>query len=129
MARILVIDDDSDMRLLLEQTLRPAGHDVVTAKDGKEGIQMYRAAPAELVLTDLFMPNQEGLETIIQLRKDFPEVLIIAMSGKTGANTMLSIARRLGAVSILEKPFAPDQLIRVVDEVLRSEAPSARVKR
>ncbi len=129
MARILVIDDDSDMRLLLEQTLRPAGHDVVSAKDGKEGIELYRTAPAELVLTDLFMPNQEGLETIIQLRKDYPGILIIAMSGRTGASTMLSIAKRLGAVSILEKPFAPDQLVRAVDEVLRSEAPPARGKR
>ncbi len=118
MARILVIDDDSDMRLLLEQTLGPAGHEVVSARDGKEGIHQYRTAPTQLVITDLFMPNQEGLETIIQLRKSFPGVSIIAMSGRTGAGTMLSIAKRLGAIGVLEKPFAPDQLIRAVDAAL-----------
>jgi DNA-binding NtrC family response regulator len=120
MARILVIDDDSDMRLLLEQTLGPAGHEVVSARDGREGIHQYRTEPAQLVITDLFMPNQEGLETIIQMRKDFPEVSIIAMSGRTGASTMLAIARRLGAIGVLEKPFDPDQLLRAVDVALRN---------
>jgi DNA-binding NtrC family response regulator len=121
MARILVIDDDGDMRTLLEQTLGAAGHEVMSARDGRDGMRLYRAAPAQLVITDLFMPNQEGLETIIQLRRDFPGLPIIAMSGRTGASTMLSIARRLGAFAILEKPFETDQLMQAVNGALRQE--------
>jgi DNA-binding NtrC family response regulator len=128
MARILVIDDDGDMRMLLEQTLGSAGHEVMAARDGKEGVRQFRAAPARLVITDLFMPNQEGLETIIQLRKDFPGLPIIAMSGRTGASTMLSVARRLGAIGILEKPFEADQLMRAVDEAMRSETQSTPIQ-
>ena len=118
MARILVIDDDADMRTLLEQTLQSAGHEVVLAADGREGVEQYRASPADLVLTDLYMPNQAGLETIIQLRKESPGVRIIAMCGKPTAMPMLSAAQRLGAVALLEKPFSSDQLLSAVEKAL-----------
>lgn len=121
MARILVIDDDPDMRAMLEQMLRAAGHEVISAMDGKAGVGLYRASPADLVMTDLFMPNQEGLETIIELRREFPEVAITAMSGKTAADTMLSIAKRLGAVGTLQKPFFPLQLLCEVERALKLE--------
>jgi len=85
MARILVIDDDADMRTLLEDTLRSAGHEIVLAADGREGVQQYRTQPADLVITDLYMPIQQGLETIVQLRKEYPAVRIIAMCGKSTA--------------------------------------------
>lgn len=118
MARILVIDDDADMRALVEQTLQSAGHEVVLAADGREGVQQYRTQPADLVITDLYMPIQQGLETIIQLRKEYAAVRIIAMCGKSTAMPMLSAAQRLGAVAFLQKPFLPDQLLAAVAKVL-----------
>ena len=122
MSRILVIDDDGDTRSMLEQMLEAAGHEVYSAADGREGMRLQEARPADLVITDLFMPNQEGLETIIQLRKGFPGVPVIAMSGKTPASTMLTIAKRLGAVAILEKPFFPLQMLGEVERALRLSA-------
>jgi len=118
MARILVIDDDVDMRTLLEHTLRSAGHEVVLAADGREGVQQYRTQPADLVITDLYMPIQQGLETIIQLRKEYPAVHIIAMCGKSTAMPMLSAAQRLGAVAFLQKPFLPEHLLAEVAKAL-----------
>ncbi len=118
MARILVIDDDADMRTLLEHTLQSAGHEVVLAADGREGVQQYRTQPADVVITDLYMPIQQGLETIIQLRKEYPAVRIIAMCGKSTAMPMLSAAQRLGAVAFLQKPFLPEQLLAEVAKVL-----------
>ena len=118
MARILVIDDDADMRTLLEHTLRSAGHEVALAADGREGVEQYRTQPADLVITDLYMPIQQGLETIIQLRKEYPAVRIIAMCGKSTALPMLSAAQRLGAVAFLQKPFSPDQLLAELAKLL-----------
>jgi CheY-like chemotaxis protein len=113
MARILVIDDDADMRALLEQTLKSAGHEVALAADGAEGVAQYRTNPADLVITDLYMPNQEGLETITKLRLHYPGIKIIAMSGRTAATTMLAIAEKLGAVEVLQKPFATVEVLAV----------------
>jgi DNA-binding NtrC family response regulator len=124
MARILVIDDDPDMRAMLEQTLKPAGHEDNLAADGKEGMEQHCTSPADLVITDLYMPNQEGLETIGELRRRFPEVAIIAMSGKTAALTMLSVAQKFGAVGILQKPFAADELIAAVEKALGGLSPA-----
>jgi CheY-like chemotaxis protein len=118
MARILVIDDEPDMRAFLEEILKSAGYEVVLAADGKEGVECYRTSPADLVITDLFMPNQEGLETIRKLRSHFPKVAIIAMSGKAAALNMLSVAQKFGAVGILHKPFLNDELIAAVEKAL-----------
>ncbi len=118
MPRILVIDDDADMRSLLAQTLQSAGHEVVLAADGREGVQQFRTQPADLVITDMYMPIQQGLETIVQLRKEAPTVRIIAMCGKSTAMPMLSAAQRLGAVAVLQKPFLPDQLLAEVAKLL-----------
>ena len=89
------------------------------ASDGKEGVAQFARAPADLVMTDLYMPNQDGLETIIELRQRFPGVLIIAMSGRTAAPAMLSIARKLGAAGILQKPFVSEELLSAVEDALR----------
>jgi DNA-binding NtrC family response regulator len=118
MARILVIDDDPDMRALLEQMLKADRHEVVLAADGSEGVQQYCAQPADLVITDLYMPGQEGLETITELRRIFPAVRIIAMSGRAAAETMLSIAQKLGAVEMLQKPFTAEELLAAVARAL-----------
>jgi DNA-binding response OmpR family regulator len=124
MARILVIDDDPDTRAMLEQILKAAGHEVILAADGREGLERYRASPADLVITDIYMPKQDGLETIREFRKHFPEVSIIAMSGRALAVTMLSIARDLGAVAVLHKPFAADELIAAVAKALGGQSPA-----
>src|SRR5512137_586973 len=111
MARILVIDDDPDTREMLAQTLKPAGYEVILAADGREGVQRYRTSPADLVITDLYMPNQDGSETIRELRSSFPEIAIIAMSGRPDSGAMLAIAQNVAAVGILPKPFGADELI------------------
>ncbi len=124
MARILVIDDDPAMRAMLEQTLKPAGHEVILAGDGREGVERYRTSPADLVITDLHMPYQKGLETIREFRTRFPEVAIIAMSGTTDTGTMLCIAEDLAAVGILHKPFLTDELIAAVAKALGGQSPA-----
>jgi len=114
MPRIMVIDDEAAIRAMIEKILISAGHKVVVAGDGVEGVNQLRASPADLIVTDLFMPNQEGLDLIIQLRKEFSKVPIIAMSGKPAGGTLLDIAQRLGAVTILQKPFSAEQFLEAV---------------
>jgi CheY-like chemotaxis protein len=118
MARILVIDDDLDMRMVLDEALSMVGHEVVIAANGEEGIKSYKALAADLVITDLFMPKKEGLETIRELKQRFPGAVIIAMSGDSLANSLLAVAKKMGAVRILRKPFHADELLDVVAEVL-----------
>jgi DNA-binding response OmpR family regulator len=104
--------------MVLGLAIETAGHEVVLAADGREGVKKYRAAPVDLIITDLFMPEREGLETIKELRKEFPEVKIIAMSGEHSAGTMLKIASKLGAAKILQKPFGVEKLLKAIEEVL-----------
>lgn len=118
MAHILVIDDDPDTRDVIQSTLEAAGHEITLASDGRQGVERHRARPADLVITDLYMPGQEGLETIKQLRMEFPDVRIIAMSGKPTGSTMLTVAQRLGAAIVLHKPFLPDELLKAVESSL-----------
>jgi CheY-like chemotaxis protein len=80
-ARILVIDDDSDLRLMVQEVLRAGGYEVSVAADGEQGIALQRQQPASLPITDIFMPNKEGIETIRDFHAEFPDVPIIAMSG------------------------------------------------
>jgi CheY-like chemotaxis protein len=119
-ARILLIDDDNQLRYLLRQLLEAAGYDVVEASDGSQGVQRYRDAPTDVIITDLIMPEQEGLETIIERRQDFPEAKIIAISGggTVGPQDYLTIARQLGAQRVLRKPFERDDLLGAIREVL-----------
>ena len=121
MTRIIVIDDDVQIRVLLKEILEQEGYDVVDAPDGLEGVRLYRENPADLVITDIIMPEKEGLEIIRELRTDFPEVKIMAMSGggRIGPEPYLQIAERLGAKSILTKPIERDELIGAVREALK----------
>lgn len=121
MARILVIDDAATVRELLDQMLRLSGHDVFVAANGKEGIDQLRRQPVELVITDLFMPEKEGLETIRELRRDFPGIPIIAMSGEPGMPSLLGIATRFGALKTVEKPFDRAEMMAAVEEALRTK--------
>jgi DNA-binding NtrC family response regulator len=123
MARILVIDDEPDIRTLLNDVLTGEGHEVEVAADGREGLAAQRARPADLIITDIFMPVQEGIETIIELQRDFPAIKVIAMSG--GGNRARSLdylptASQFGAVRTLPKPFDIDVMLALVRELLEA---------
>jgi DNA-binding NtrC family response regulator len=113
--RILVIEDDPLVRKLANVMLTSAGYDVEEATDGEEGVASYRRQPSDLVITDMLMPNQDGLATIRALTQLDPRVKIIAMSGGgDGPLSYLDAAMRLGALDILRKPFTRDALLAAV---------------
>jgi len=118
MAQILVVDDDELIRSLAAETLRQDGHIVTEAADGQEGLDQFRARRADLVLTDLVMPVKEGIEMIMELRREYPHTKIIAMSGVIHCQNYLQIAEKLGALRSLGKPFTRDGLLSAVDEAL-----------
>ncbi|MGQ0615265.1 MAG: response regulator transcription factor [Planctomycetaceae bacterium] len=122
MADLLVIDDDANFRSALRRALQLAGHSVREAGDGAEGERLFRAKPADAVVIDLFMPRKEGLETITTLRRQFPGVRILAISGALPsiAGDMLKAAKAFGAGKVLRKPFADAELIAAVEELLKS---------
>ena len=122
MARILVVDDDDSLRRLLKAVLERAGHEVTTAGDGFEAIRLVDAQPFDLVITDLIMPEMEGIQMIGQLRRLAPDTKIIAMSGggRGSAGDYLELATQLGATMSLAKPFTPDTLLEAVRSTLES---------
>jgi CheY-like chemotaxis protein len=125
MARVLLIEDDDLLRDVLAQSLAAGGHDVVQASNGEEGVTLFRAAPADIVVTDIVMPVQEGVETIMQLRKHRRDLPIIAMSGGVPHSKLyLGIAGKIGAHKILAKPFTPAQLQEAINEALAAVPPS-----
>ena len=123
MARILVIDDEPQVRRLLQIMLARAGHDVVEAADGMEGLAAVRARRPDLVVTDILMPNKEGIETIRELRREAPELPILVISGDPGSALYLEIATMLGARAALNKPFRHADLLLAVEGLLRPPAP------
>lgn len=116
MAHILVIDDESPIRLMLRMILESEGHTVTEACDGAEGINCYREKQADLIITDIIMPEKEGIETIITLKKEYPSIKIIAMSGggKNNPDGYLKSAKLLGAVETFEKPIRRDALLTAI---------------
>ena len=124
MPRVLLIEDDDLLRDVLARSLVAAGHEVVEASNGIEGIDLFRARPADVVVTDLVMPLQEGVETIMQLRKLRRDIPIVAMSGGVpNSKLYLGIAGRIGAQKILPKPFTPAQLQAAITEALAAVKP------
>jgi len=119
MARILVIEDDSGVRDLLEKVLAATGYEVSTAVNGEEGVLCFRKKPPDLVITDLLMPNKEGLETIRELRLANPVVKIVAISGAPSEWRALEIATKLGANETISKPFKTDDLLHAVERLLK----------
>jgi len=115
--RILVLDDDDAVRGLLEQVLSDAGYEVMSARDGREGMRLVASRPFDLVLTDLIMPDQEGIETIRGLHRDYPSIRIVAMSGAADA-VYLKTAELLGAHVTLRKPIDCQDLLRTIRELL-----------
>ena len=122
MARILLIDDDDTVRTMLRLTLVHFGHTVIEARDGKEGLELFQHANVDLLITDIVMPEKEGLEVLMELRKRHPPVKIIAISG----GDYLHMAKLMGAAKVLAKPFSTNVLIEAIDELLRDGGASAQ---
>lgn len=120
MGRILIIDDEPQIRTLLRRGLELEGHEVVEAGDGAVGLRIYREQCCDLVITDILMPDQEGIGCIMELLRLDPRVRIIAISGASGAFPMdvLGVARTLGAHRTFSKPFDIIQVVAAVREEL-----------
>ena len=118
MAKILVIDDEPSVLASIEQALKTAGHKVSSAEGGSEAITTFQKDPADLLITDIFMPDQDGIQLITYFRKQFPNLPIIAITGNPKGNT-LEIASKLGAAAALPKPFAVQELLNAVEAALK----------
>lgn len=120
MPKILVIEDDKSFRNVLVQMLDKAGYEVSQAGDGNQALEICREVQPDVVLTDIIMPDKEGLETIQDLLTLCPNMKIIAMSGggRVGPDSYLPLAKKLGARATLQKPFMRDDLLSAIAEVL-----------
>ena len=120
LARILIIDDESLVRDTMRLVLEDEGHEVIEAANGQVALELDTARPADLIITDLIMPEADGIATIARLRKARPDVKIIALSGggRLKADDPLRLARQLGAVRTLAKPLGPVELIQAVQTCL-----------
>ena len=120
MARVLVIDDDKLFVKLMVHALQERGHAVEFASDGAEGLRTFKASPFDVVVCDMLMPEQEGVETIRQLRQQNTDVRIVAISSglrRAPSIDILHVASQFGADATLQKPFKLSQLVAAVDEV------------
>jgi DNA-binding response OmpR family regulator len=116
---VLVIEDDVDLRFLLQSSLESDGFEVSVAANGHDGLEALRRRRADVVVTDIYMPEKEGIETVVELRQQFPQTKIIVMSGGGSApmsnpEDYLRVARDLGAAKTIRKPFEPHELIDAV---------------
>jgi len=125
MPSILLIDDDAAGREVTAEVLRQAGHTVTTAPDGKAGLALYHAEPHDLIITDINMPEMDGLELVMALRHIEPRPRVIAISGgyQFSESLYLPVAQRLGVQRTLTKPIRAEALLRNVAEVLAEPAP------
>lgn len=120
MARIVVVDDDEQVRTVFRIALEQNGYDVGEAAEGGAALKSCRAQPADLAIIDIVMPGKEGIETIAELKAEFPDIKIVAISGggSAGPGTYLELAGRLGAHRTFAKPIRNDELLAVVRELL-----------
>jgi CheY-like chemotaxis protein len=122
MPRLLLIDDDDEMRSMLRRILQRAGYETLEAADGRAGLDLLRHNPVDLLITDIIMPDMEGIELILQLRQINPNLHIIAISGggRLAPENYLELAKACGATNVLAKPFEIEQLLSSVKELLES---------
>jgi len=130
MTRVMIIDDEEDIRIVLKEVFTRAGFDVVVASDGNEGLNMLREEPADLVITDIIMPGSDGVETAYDIRMEFPKTKIIVMSGggnlgpvdyepsAISTTAYLASAESVGADLTITKPFDREELIRAARELI-----------
>jgi CheY-like chemotaxis protein len=122
--RVLVVDDNPDMRSFLRIVLERAGFEAQAAADGDRALELQREHPADVLITDIYMPERDGIELIQQFKSRFRQVKIIAMSGggQVAKHDFLPVAVNLGADAVLYKPFAADTLLRTVEELAARSA-------
>ena len=114
MARILVIDDHAPIRALLRFALEEAGHEVLEASNGRLGLELYRERSADLIITDVVMPEMNGPEMMLDLTRDFPNAKVIAMSGFLENELQLNVAKLFGARQTFQKPLEMEKLLGAV---------------
>ncbi len=119
-ALILVVDDDPWVRKVYSEILQAEGHEVISAEDGQQGLSMYRHSDFDLVITDMIMPVKDGLKMIMEMRAEYPDAKIIAVSGggTIAAERYLNLADTIGTQKNLTKPVPRDNLLDAVNEVL-----------
>ena len=117
MARILIIDDEEDVRYVVRRNLGAAGHEILEAAHGGEGIEISKSEDLDLIITDIFMPEVEWLETLRRIMKDQPDqkIMVISGGGRSGYLNVLDAAMSLGAMEQIAKPFSPSELLTKVD--------------
>ncbi|MFL5403973.1 MAG: response regulator [Gemmatimonadales bacterium] len=118
--RIMIVDDDASIRRTLQLMLSRAGYEVVQARDGVEAVRLWREVGGDLVITDLHMPEKDGMETIVELLSEAPSTRIIAMSGggQTKRLDLLGNMTLLGSVLTIEKPFTLNEMMTMVSRAL-----------
>lgn len=123
MARILLVDDDPMLRKVLQATLEAQGYDIVGVDDGKAALKIFSPQKFDIVITDVVMPEMDGLEFILRLRKDHTSVPILALSGGGRSRNMevLEHAGTFGATAVLPKPFLPEQLVQLIATLLKAK--------
>jgi DNA-binding NtrC family response regulator len=114
MATILIIDDQESIRALLRATFEAVGHEVVEASNGRIGLALYRQRPTDLVITDILMPELNGLDLLVELTREFLQAKVIAISGSGEGKNVLNHAKLLGARRTFHKPFSMPQLLDAV---------------
>jgi CheY-like chemotaxis protein len=127
MSLIMVVDDHYPMRVALEELLKQMGHEVIGAKDGKEALALQRKQPADVLLTDIFMPEMDGYEVIQKFKQQYPTVNVIAMTGgipRQPNGPYLEIAEKFGAKWVLRKPFTSHQFAEII-RAATGERPAA----
>ncbi len=120
MTRVLVAEDSSEIRENLRQILEFGGFEVLEASNGKEAIESQRKISADILITDILMPEKDGIETILEFRRDFPSVKILAISGggRLDKEWCLNIAKKSGADRTLSKPFRCEEILATVNELI-----------
>ena len=123
MAGILIVEDDKDLREMLKTSLSMRKYTVFEASNGKEALQRFKPAITDMVITDLIMPDEDGLKVIMKIKEIKPLIKIIAISGggKAGPGNYLNLAKALGADEIFSKPFSVNELIKKIAELLKEE--------
>jgi DNA-binding response OmpR family regulator len=124
MARVLVVDDDDAVRMMLKKMLETEAYDVITAENGIQALLSLHEQLPDVVILDIIMPEKEGFETIVELRRDYPIIKIIAISGggSIGATNYLKLAKTLGAHLTIEKPIRMAELMAAVKQLVSTEA-------
>ncbi len=128
MARVLIVDDEEGIRLSLKRALEMEGYEVELAQDGEQAESLFRENPADLLITDIVMPKKEGIEIIMALKRDFPKLKVIVISGGTkvaeadDVDFLLSVAKNVGADLSFSKPFDLPEMMVSINDILNGNS-------